>query len=161
MRDVIPPATRRNPASTMRIARHPIHPMLVPFPIACFVGTLLTDLAYWKTAEMMWADFSAWLLFAGLIMGVLAAIAGLIDFLSDRLIRALAPAWFHMAGNVVVLVLAFFNALVHSRDAWTSVVPAGLTLSALTVLVLLFTGWMGWTMVYRHRVGVGSYAPEV
>ena len=129
--------------------------MLVPFPIVCFVGTLLTDLAYWKTAEMMWANFSAWLLFAGLVMGALAAIAGLIDFLGNRLIRALRSAWFHMLGNVVVLVLAFFNALVHSRDAWTSVVPAGLILSRSTVLVMLFTGWMGWAMVYRHHVGVG------
>ena len=46
------------------------------------------------------------------------------------------------------------NMLVHSRDAWTSVVPTGLILSALVVLILLFTGWLGWTMVYRHRVGV-------
>jgi uncharacterized membrane protein len=100
-------------------------------------------------------------LFARLVMGLLAAIAGLIDFLSNRLVRALAPAWFHMAGNVVALILAFCNALVHSRDAWTSVVPAGLVLSALTVLVLLlFTGWMGWTMVYRHRVGVSYYAQD-
>jgi uncharacterized membrane protein len=42
-----------NPRSTARIARHPIHPMLVPIPIACFVGTLLTDITYWQTAEMM------------------------------------------------------------------------------------------------------------
>jgi uncharacterized membrane protein len=158
MQDVIP--VTANPASTARIASHPIHPMLVPFPIVCFVGTLVTDVAYWKTAEIMWADFSAWLLFAGLVMGVLAAVTGLIDFLSNRLIRALAPAWFHLAGNAVVLVLAFFNALVHSRDAWTSVVPAGLVLSALTVILLLFTGWMGWAMVYRHRVGVGNDAQD-
>jgi uncharacterized membrane protein len=157
MQDMIPVATAgANPASTARIATHPIHPMLVPFPIVCFVGTLFTDLAYWKTAEMMWADFSAWLLFAGLVMGVLAAIAGLIDFLSNRLVRALAPAWFHMVGNAIVLTLALFNAFVHSRDAWTSVVPTGLILSTLTVLVLLFTGWMGWTMVYCHRVGVAN-----
>jgi len=159
MQDVIPAATTEtstetNPASTARIATHPIHPMLVSFPIVCFVGTLLTDLAYWKTAEMMWADFSAWLLFFGLVMGGLAAIAGLVDFLSNRSIRALAPAWFHMIGNVVVLVLALFNSFVHSRDAWTSVVPSGLILSALTVIVLLFTGWMGGSMVFRHRVGV-------
>jgi uncharacterized membrane protein len=159
MQDVIPAATTEtstetNPASTARIATHPIHPMLVPFPIACFVGTLLTDLAYWKTAEMMWADFSAWLLFFGLIMGGLAAIAGLIDFLSSRSIRTLAPAWFHLIGNALVLVLALFNSFVHSRDAWTSVVPSGLILSALTVIVLLFTGWMGGSMVFRHRVGV-------
>ena len=102
------------------------------------------------------ADFSAWLLFAGLVLGALAAIAGLVDFLSNRLIRALPTAWLHMAGNIVVMLLALFNSFVHSRDAWTSVVPTGLILSALTVVVMLFTGWLGGSMVYRHRVGVAS-----
>src|SRR5450755_2663884 len=116
MQDTVPAATTKtNPASTARIAVHPIHPMLVPFPIACFVGALLTDLAYWKTAEMMWADFSAWLLFFGLIMGSVATIVGLVDLLGNRRIRALAPAWFHMIGNMVVLVLALLNCFVHSR----------------------------------------------
>lgn len=145
-----------NPASTARVGTHPIHPMLVPFPIACFVGALVTDIAYWQTAEMQWANFSAWLLFAGLIMGGLAAIAGLIDLLSNRLIRGLSYAWFHMVGNVIVMLLALFNAFVHSRDAWTSVVPTGLVLSVLTVLVMLCTGWLGWAMVYRYRVGVAG-----
>jgi uncharacterized membrane protein len=127
--------------------------MLVPFPIACFVGTLVTDIAYWCTAQMMWANFSAWLLVIGMIMGVLAAIAGLIDFLGNRLIRAQAPAWPHMVGNIVVLLLALLNTLVHTRDAWTSVVPTGLILSVIVVLILPFTGWLGWSMVYRHGVG--------
>jgi len=140
--------------STARIARHPIHPMIVPFPIACFVGALLTDLTYWWTAEMMWADFSAWLVTVGVILGYVAAIAGLIDFLGNRLIRAQAPAWPHVIGNVVALILATINMLVHTHDAWTSVVPWGLTLSAAVVLILLFTAWMGWSMVYRYRVGV-------
>ena len=56
MQDVVPTVSHQaNPTSTARVALHPIHPMLVPFPIACFVGALVTDLAYWKTAEMMWA----------------------------------------------------------------------------------------------------------
>jgi uncharacterized membrane protein len=139
---------------TAHIARRPIHPMLVPFPVACFVGTLLTDIAYWRTADMMWADFSAWLLVFGLTFGVLAAIAGLIDFLGNRLVRRQRSAWMHLIGNVLVLVLSLINAFVHSRDAWTSVVPTGLVLSIIVVLILLFTGWQGWTMVYRHRVGV-------
>ena len=143
-----------NPRSTVRIAGHPIHPMLVPIPIACFVGALLTDLTYWRTANMMWADFSAWLVTVGVIMGFLAAIVGAIDFLSNRLIRAQAPAWPHAIGNIVLLILATLNMFVHSRDAWTSVVPWGLTLSAAVVLIMLFTGWMGWSMVYRHGVGV-------
>ena len=64
----------------------------------------------------------------GIIFGVLAAIAGLIDFLGNRLIRVRPPAWPHMVGNFVVLLLAVLNTLVHSRDAWTSVVPVGLIL---------------------------------
>src|SRR5690349_4487659 len=67
-------------SSTARIANHPIHPMLVPIPIACFIGALITDIVYSVTAEMMWADFSVWLLLVGLICGALAAIAGLTDF---------------------------------------------------------------------------------
>jgi len=140
--------------STARISGHPIHPVLVPFPIVCFVGALVTDIVYWRTAEMMWSDMSAWLLLIGLILGVLAAIAGLIDFLSNRLIRAQAPAWPHMLGNLLVLLLALFNTMVHTRDAWTSVVPTGLILSVLTVLILPVTGWLGWSMVYRYGVGV-------
>jgi uncharacterized membrane protein len=141
-------------AATAQIARHPLHPMLVPVPIVCFVGALLTDITYYATAEIMWADFSAWLLIVGVIFGALAAIAGLVDFLSNRLIHAQTPAWPHLIGNLLALLLAFFNALVHTRDAWTSVVPIGLILSVLTVLILPITGWLGWSMVYRHGVGV-------
>jgi len=128
--------------------------MLVSVPIVCFVGTLLTDLMYYATAEMMWANFSAWLVVVGVIVGVLAAIAGLIDFLGNRLIRAQPPAWPHLIGNLLVLVLALFNALIHTRDGWTSVVPTGLILSIIVVLILPITGWLGWSMVYRHGVGV-------
>lgn len=143
-------------SSTARIGRHPIHPMLVPIPIACFVGTLLSDLMYWQSASMQWANFSAWLVTIGVIVGWLAAIAGLIDFLANRAVRAQPPAWPHFIGNLVVLILATFNMMIHSRDAYTSVVPAGLILSVLTVAILLVTGWLGWSMVYRYRVGAVS-----
>jgi uncharacterized membrane protein len=143
-----------NPHATARIAGHPLHPMLVPIPITCFVGTLVTDIAYWRSANMQWANMSAWLLTAGLIVALLAVIAGFIDFLGDRSIRDLRAVWIHAGGNAIALVLALFNAFIHSRDAYTSVVPTGLILSALTVLILLVTGWMGWELVYRHRVGV-------
>jgi len=50
-------ADRETPGSTAQIANHPIHPMLVPFPIACFVGALVTDIAYSMTEQMMWELF--------------------------------------------------------------------------------------------------------
>jgi uncharacterized membrane protein len=145
-----------NPRSTARIFRQPIHTLLVPIPIVCFIGVLLTDLTYWWSSEMMWANFSAWLVSVGVIFGFLAAIFGLIDFLMNASIRAQSPAWPHAIGNVVVLILATLNMFVHSRDAWTSVVPWGLALSAATVLVLLFTASMGRSLVYRHGVGVAE-----
>ncbi|HWE45740.1 MAG TPA: DUF2231 domain-containing protein [Caulobacteraceae bacterium] len=148
--------SEENPHSTARIAGHPIHPMLVPFPIACWVGALVTDIVYAKTADMQWANFSAWLITAGVVMAVLAAIAGAVDFFGDRRIRKLRPAWIHVVGNVIALIVAIFNGFVHSRDAYTSVVPTGLILSVIVVLIILVTGWNGWDMVQRHGVGVQS-----
>ena len=52
----------------VQIVKHPIHPMLIPIPIVCFIGAMVTDIAYATTAEMMWADFSSWLLAIGLII---------------------------------------------------------------------------------------------
>jgi uncharacterized membrane protein len=148
-----------NPRSIAAIGGHPLHAMLVPIPSVCFIGTLVTDLAYWKTADMQWANFSAWLLAIGLAVAFLAVIAGLVDFLFSRRIRALPSGRIHVIGNIIALVLALFNAFVHSRDAYTSVVPDGLILSALTVLILLVAGWAGWTMVHRHGVGVVGETP--
>jgi uncharacterized membrane protein len=143
-----------NPRSTASLCGHPIHAMLVPVPVVCFTATLVSDIVYWRTAAMLWADISAWLLLIGLIVSLFAATAGVIDFFGDRRIRELRAAWIHALGNVAALVLSIFNALIHTRDAYTSVVPAGLILSALVVLILVVTGWNGWTMVYRHGVGV-------
>lgn len=146
--------THETPRSTARIGRHPLHPILIPFPIACFVGVLITDIIYWRTADIMWSDFSAWLVTVGVVLGILAAIAGLVDFLGDRQVRSASPAWPHMIGNLIALVLAVLNMLVHTHDAWTSVVPWGLALSAAVVVVVAITGWLGWSLVHRYGVGV-------
>jgi uncharacterized membrane protein len=109
---------------------------------------------------MLWADMSAWLLTVGLIICVFAVVAGLFDFLSERRIRELRAAWIHVFGNVAALVLSILNALIHTRDAYTSVVPSGLILSGLVVLILLVTGWNGWSRVYRPRVGIRPAVPS-
>lgn len=143
-----------NPASTARLMGHPIHPMLVPFPIAFFIGALLADLAYWKTADAFWATAAVWLLAAGLVGAALAAVAGLTDFLGDRRIRAIGDAWLHMLGNVTAVVVELINLVLRWGHPAGALPSPGTYLSALAVLLLAFTGWKGGNLVFRHRVGV-------
>lgn len=142
------------PRSTAKLAGHPIHPMLVPFPIVCFIGALVTDVVYSQTALIMWSTFSSWFLTVGLVFGALAAAAGLIDYFSDSNLRASPVAIAHMLINIVVWIIELFNAFVHARDGWTSVVPTGLTLSIIAVALLAVSGWLGGALVYR--IGVGT-----
>jgi uncharacterized membrane protein len=143
-----------NPRSTVSLGGVPLHAMLAPIVAVCFVATLITDIAYWQTAAMLWADMSAWLLVAGLIVSLFAAPLGMIDFFGDPRIRELRAAWIHGIGNALAVILSIFNCLIHTRDAYTSVVPTGLILSALVVAILLVSGWNGWALVYRYGVGV-------
>ena len=80
------------PKSTASIAGHPIHPMLVPFPIAFLVSALLTDIAYVKSGWAMWAYASSWLIGAGIVAALLAALFGFIDFFGDKRIRGASTA---------------------------------------------------------------------
>jgi uncharacterized membrane protein len=147
----------RNPRSTAQIAGHPIHPMLIPFPIAFFVSTFVCDLVFWRTGYPIWATAATWLLGAGLIMAALAAVAGLTDFLGEQRIRDLSDAWWHAGGNIVAVLISLYNFYTRYESGAAAVVPTGLVLSLIVVLILLFTGWKGWEMVYRHRVGIANY----
>ena len=133
---------REDYRSSVRIGRRPFYRRLAAFAASCFIGTLATDIAYWRTANMMWADFSAWLLTVGLIVGCAAVVVALIETLAIRSPLRGRLTWSYAIGNALALILATFDMLVHTRDAWTSVVPWGLALSAAIVLVLILTGWM-------------------
>jgi uncharacterized membrane protein len=147
-----------NPKSTAQIAGHPIHPMLIPFPIACFVLAFVSDLAFWRTSNDFWASASLWLLGVGLIMAALAAVMGVIDLMGDDRIRNLSDAWMHAGGNVVAVLIELYNWYSRYANGSSAIVPTGLVLSFLVVLILLFTGWMGWKMVYSDHVGVSDHA---
>lgn len=140
--------------SKAAIRRHPLHPMLVPFPIAYLAGALATDIAYLSTADPFWARGSLWLVGAGLMMGILAAGLGFTDFLARREIRAHRTAWKHLIGNAIVLALAFVSMLLRVADAEAAVMPEGLVLSVVIVVILGFTGWLGGELSYRHRIGM-------
>ena len=145
-----------HPRSTARIFGHPIHPMLVPFPIVCFVGAFVTDIVYSRTENLMWQYFSIWLITAGLVMGGLAALAGMIDYWGDKRVRAARAATPHMILNILVWLLSLLNAFVHSRDGWTAVVPQGLILSGVVTVLLMASAWLGGALSYRHGVGVAQ-----
>jgi uncharacterized membrane protein len=131
--------------------------MVIPFPIVFFVSTLVTDLIYLNNGRAGFAEASMWLLGAGLAGALLAAVLGFTDFLGDRRIRALRQAWLHMIGNLLAVALEGVNFYLRAAgDYRDAVAPAGVTLSAVVVVLLLFNGWLGWEMVYRGHVGVAD-----
>ncbi|NEK18847.1 DUF2231 domain-containing protein, partial [Rhizobium leguminosarum] len=71
-------------ASNRDSAAYPMQSLVVPFPFVCFTLALATDIAFWQTGNLMWQNFSAWLLFAGLMLGSLAILAGLMDLMRPR-----------------------------------------------------------------------------
>jgi uncharacterized membrane protein len=121
-----------------RRRRGPLYPFLAGFAASCFVGLLATDLAYWRTADVMWSDFSTWLVTVGAVVGWAAIAVALIEAVVARSFHSW-PTWTRAIGYIVALILATLDMLVHTRDAWASVMPWGIALSAATVLVLLLT----------------------
>ena len=140
-----------HPRSTAKIGTHPIHPMLVPFPIVCFILTFVCDILYTQGHTEL-ATASNWLLIIGLVMGALAAVAGLTDFLGDQRLRGLADALKHMLANVTAVVLEIVNLFLRLKDS-ASIGSTGVYISLVVVLILLYSGWKGGDLVYRHGVG--------
>lgn len=131
---------------------HPIHGILSAYPLALFTAALVTDIAYAETAQVMWAEFSIWLITGGLITGGLALVAGLVAGWRARGRARPRGAVSHGVATLVMLALALVNALVHSRDGWTSVVPTGLALSAIVTVLALATSWVGFTLQGKGEV---------
>ena len=145
--------SRSHPHSTAKIADHPIHPMLIPFPIVCFVGTLVTDIVYSRNLDDGWATASHWLLGIGLATAALAAVAGLTDYLGDNRIRGMGDALKHMLANVAAVVLEAVNLVLRLGNN-DFIASTGIWISAVVVLMLLYSGWKGGNLVYRHGIGV-------
>jgi uncharacterized membrane protein len=144
-----------HPRSTAQIGGHPIHPMLVPFPIVCFIGVLVTDIVFLNNHDAGWATASRYLLGIGLVMAALAAFAGLTDYMGDDRIRRSSDALKHMLANVTAVVLEIVNLAIRLRSD-QQIPHTGIILSAVVVLILLYSGWKGGELVYRHGVGVGD-----
>lgn len=134
---------------------HALHPVLVDFPIAFLIGALLTDAGYWRTQDIFWARASVWLIGIGVLIGIAAAILGIIDFFTVVPDKAKRTGWIHFIINILALTLALLNLLLRLGDEpGQYIILFGLILSLLTTLLLTVGGWFGGELVMRHGISV-------
>ncbi|HEX7053091.1 MAG TPA: DUF2231 domain-containing protein [Burkholderiales bacterium] len=142
----------RTPA---RIAKHPIHPMLVPIPIGLWVFSLVCDLVFRFGGGPNWEVVGWYTMIGGIVGALLAALPGLVDLLSlPAHVKRIGVA--HMALNLTIVALYVVNAWMRS-DGMSD---AALWLSVLSIALLLVSGWLGGHMVYVHRVAVEPEGPS-
>ncbi|MDQ2138159.1 DUF2231 domain-containing protein [Alcaligenaceae bacterium A4P071] len=136
------------------IARHPLHPMLVTFPIAFYLGAFASDGAFWFSGDLFWARASMWLLGSATVMGTLAGLAGTIELLWVADIRHRAASWTHFVAAVMLLAVGAINWLFRLRDPIESILYEGIYLSGLGAALVGTAGWLGGKLVFEHQVGV-------
>ena len=117
------------------------------------MAALFTDFMYSSNALMQWANFSAWLITGGLVLALIAVVVLLVDFVTGR---AGPIRWLDFCLVGVAAILSLINAFVHTRDAWTSVVPTGITLSAVVTILLLVAGLRGWRVTATNAAERGE-----
>ncbi len=144
--------------SKAKILGHPIHPMLVGFPVAFYTGTLIAFIVYAATMNVFWFHLAGIVNWAGVLMAAVAAVPGLIDWGTGipRTSAAKKTGLVHMMLNVVSLLLFLISAVV-TWNHWDDALPSAgnqLVLSALGVLLTLPAGFLGWSLVQDHHVGV-------
>jgi uncharacterized membrane protein len=144
--------------STVAIAGHPLHPVIVTLPIAFLVAAPVTDLVYWWTNDNFWARGSFWLIVAGFAISLAAAATGLLDFFRIERVRKRTAGWAHMFLNIAAMVLTLINLVVRWGKVTESILPTGLTLSILVAVLLGLSGWYGGELVYRHKIAVIGYS---
>ncbi|PXA97633.1 hypothetical protein DMC47_12825 [Nostoc sp. 3335mG] len=142
--------------SKIAVAGHPIHAMLVAFPIALTTCTLGADLLYWWTGDNFWARAALWASGAGFLFGVLAGIAGTVELLLVPGIRARSASWTHFVIAVMLLSILGANWGYRLTGYEQAVLPYGLLLSLFAVGFTGFTGWHGGKLVFEYQIGVSS-----
>ena len=141
-----------------RLFGHPIHQMLIVFPLGLLATAFFFDVAFLIVHRSEMAIVSDWMIFAGVIGGLVAALFGLIDWLSiPRKTRAKRIGLLHGAGNVIVVGL-FATSWFLRRPNPSDPVLVAIILSAIGVGIALITGWLGGELVGRLGVGVAEGA---
>ena len=144
-------------ASKASIAGHPVHPMLVAFPIGLWTTSFVLDVIFYFIRNPSLPLISKVMLAAGLVGAVAAAVAGIIDWLSIKEPQVKRIADWHARLNIFAVIVFAASLYFRMRIGahwlnWNMRVPV--LLSALGVLLIAISGWLGGALTFEHGVGV-------
>lgn len=144
---------RLDTGSKIALFGHPIHVMMVHFPVAFVIATLGVDVFYWWSGDPFWVRVGLWSAGFAFWTGVVASVAGTAELLLVRGIRVMEASWSHAIAAMTLLAITSAN--------WGDrlfnpelILPHGLALSLLASVLVGFTGWHGGKLVFDHGVGV-------
>jgi uncharacterized membrane protein len=144
--------------SNMSIAGHPIHPMLVAFPIGLFVWTLVADIVYLITDDITWFSIARWSGIGAIISALAAALFGFGDYFTLPMRgKARSTATAHMLLNLIITVAYIISAILMFGDdaeARGASLWVAVALHAFGTALLLVSGWLGGDLVYRYHIGM-------
>lgn len=135
---------RRTSGTSSGTMLHPLHAILLAFPLALFSAALASDVAYLRTAELQWSNFSAWMITGAMVFGGAVLVWALVAVLAPRRTGRMRGGAY-LAAVVIMLAAGLLNAFQHSRDGWSSVGATGLVLSILSTLAAVLAAWIGYS----------------
>jgi uncharacterized membrane protein len=140
--------------STASVAKHPIHPMLVPLPIGLWIFSVVCDIVFRMQGDMIWNRMAFYTMAVGVIGALLAALPGFVDLftMSNSPVKKIG-IW-HMSVNLTIVVLFALDFLWRRNADPAAMGP--LVLSIVAILLLVVSGWLGGEMVYVHGVAVAA-----
>jgi uncharacterized membrane protein len=144
--------------SRAKLLGHPIHQMLIVFPLGLLAMAVIFDLISLVRATGYWSEIAYWMIASGVVTGLLAAPFGFIDWIAiPSGTRAKRIGAVHGVGNVVVVLMFALSWLLRS-DAPAAPGNLALILAFAAGGLALFTGWLGGELVDRLAVGVDEGA---
>lgn len=149
--------------SKIKILGHPLHPMLVPFPIAFYTATMLCCFVYERTDNTFWFRVAFVANCAAVITALIAALPGLIDWLSiPQVADAKNTGFKHLVANVFCIGLFTASGIVMYTNFRYAHPPiqTNIFLASFGFLVMLYAGFKGWRLVQTHHVGIDPVSRE-